>query len=132
MEADVDFILKWNPRRQDLAGWLAQAEAQGHWENVNVQAKAPVSRLNTGHVALDIDVFPMDNSKTHKEGVSRTYKGHDGYAPIAAYLGQEGWCLACDLRDGSMHCQNEFLYTLERVIPNAQRLTSAPAVGPTG
>ena len=91
-----------------------------------VQAKVPVSRLSTGHVALDIDVFPMDNSKTHKEGVSRTYKGHDGYAPIAAYLGQEGWCLACELRDGSMHCQNEFVYTLERVIPNAQKLTSAP------
>ena len=62
----------------------------------------------------------------HKAGVSRTYKSYDGYAPIAAYLGQEGWCLACELRDGSMHCQKEFLYTLERVIPNAQRLTSAP------
>jgi len=34
----------------------------------------------------------MDNSKTKKEGVSRTYKGDDGYAPIAAYLGGEGWC----------------------------------------
>lgn len=35
----------------------------------------------------------MDNSGTKKEKVSRTYKGHDGYAPIAAYLGMEGWCL---------------------------------------
>jgi S-adenosylmethionine hydrolase len=35
----------------------------------------------------------MDNSQTRKEGVSYTYKGYDGYAPIAAYLGQEGWCL---------------------------------------
>ena len=57
-----------------------------------VQAKVPVSRLSTGHVALDIDVLPRDNSKTHTEGVSRTYKSYDGYAPIAAYLGQEGWC----------------------------------------
>jgi len=89
-------------------------------------AKVPVSPLSTGHVALDLDVFPMDNSGTHKEGVSWTYKGHDGYAPMAAYLGQEGWCLACELREGSMHCQNEFLYTLERVIPNARRLTTAP------
>lgn len=88
-------------------------------------AQVPVSPLATGHVALDIDVFPMDNSRTKKEGVSRTYKGHDGYAPIAAYLGQEGWCIACELREGKQHCQKEFLYTLERVLPNAKRLTDA-------
>jgi hypothetical protein len=38
------------------------------------------SALATGHVPLDADVTPLDNSKTSKEGVSRTYKGHDGYA----------------------------------------------------
>jgi hypothetical protein len=32
-------------------------------------------------VPVDIDVAPCDNSKTNKEGVSRTYKGFDGYAP---------------------------------------------------
>lgn len=91
-----------------------------------VNAKVPVSPLSTGHVALDIDVFPMDNSGTMKEGVSRTYKGYDGYAPIAAYLGQEGWCLANELREGKQHSQKEFRYTLERVLPNARRLTEAP------
>lgn len=91
-----------------------------------VNAKVPVTPLKTGHVALDIDVFPMDNSGTKKEGVSYTYKGFDGYAPIAAYLGNEGWCLACELREGKQHCQNEFIYTLERVLPNARRLTDAP------
>lgn len=89
-------------------------------------AEVPVTPLAMGHVALDIDVFPMDNSKTKKEGVSRTYKGFDGYAPIAVYLGQEGWCLGCELREGQQHCQNEFLYTLERAIANARRLTDAP------
>ncbi len=91
-----------------------------------VKAKVPVSELAMGYVALDIDVFPMDNSGTRKEGVSRTYKGVDGYAPIAAYLGEEGWCLACELREGQQHCQKEFLYTLERVLPNARKLTSKP------
>jgi hypothetical protein len=47
-----------------------------------------------GHVALDIDIFPIDNSQTSKEGVSYTYKDYDGYAPIAAYLGTESWCLS--------------------------------------
>ena len=37
-----------------------------------------------GMVPVDIDVTPMDNSKTSKQGVSRTYKGFDGYAPMMA------------------------------------------------
>jgi hypothetical protein len=56
--------------------------------------------LETGHVPLDADVTPFDNSNTRKEGVSRTYKGHDGYAPMAAYLGREGYCLEFELREG--------------------------------
>lgn len=79
-----------------------------------------------GHVALDLDVTPMDHSKTKKDGVSRTYQGFDGYAPMAAYLGQKGWCLALELRDGLAHSQNEFLYVLERVLPRARALTQAP------
>ena len=71
---------------------------------------------------LDIDVFPMDNSGTKKEGVSYTYKGFNGYAPLAAYLGREGWCLACELRPGSQHGQKEFIHYLQRVIPRAKRL----------
>ena len=51
-------------------------------------SKPLLTQLDTGHVPLDCDVFPMDNSQTKKEGVSRTYKGSDGYAPIAAYLVQ--------------------------------------------
>jgi hypothetical protein len=67
------------------------------------------------YVALDIDVFPMDNSRTKKEGVSYTYKGFNGDAPLAAYLGEDGWCLACELRPGSQHGQMEFIHFLERV-----------------
>jgi hypothetical protein len=88
--------------------------------------KAPVTPLSTGHVALDMDVFPMDNSGTDKDGVSRTYKGHDGYAPIAGYLGQEGWCIVCELREGKQHSQSEFVYVLERTIPYARQLTDKP------
>ena len=90
------------------------------------RSEAPITALSTGHVALDMDVFPMDNSNTKKEGVSYTYKGHDGYAPMAAYLGAEGWCLACELREGSQHAQREFGYVLERVVPRARQLTTAP------
>jgi hypothetical protein len=78
------------------------------------------------YVTLDIDVTPMDNSKTKKEGVGWTYKGFVGYAPIAAYLGQEGWCLGFELRPGSQNGQCEFTHFLERVVPRAKRLTRLP------
>jgi hypothetical protein len=89
------------------------------------RAGAPVTPLACGLVPLDIDVFTQDNGKTQKEGVSRTYAGTDGYAPIAAYLGQEGWCLALELREGSHFSSRETEYTLERVLPRAQALTEA-------
>jgi hypothetical protein len=82
-----------------------------------------LARRKLRRTTLDIDVFAMDNSGTRKEGVSYTYKGFSGYAPIAAYLGQEGWCLACELRPGSQHGQKEFVHFLERAVPRARRLT---------
>jgi len=89
---------------------------------------APITALSTGHVALDMDVFPQDNSRTKKEAVSYTYKGYDGYAPMGAYVGNEGWCVCCELRPGSQHAQKEFAYTLERVLPRVRHLTSAPVL----
>ena len=85
-------------------------------------AQAPITPLPTGHVALDMDGFPMDNSRTQKEGVSLTYKGHDGYTPMGAWLGQEGWNIGMELREGSWHGQKEFGYVLERVLVRALAL----------
>jgi hypothetical protein len=90
---------------------------------VVIRCGTSLSPVKQKYVVLDIDVFPMDNSGTKKEGVSYTYKGFDGYAPLAAYLGEEGWCLASELRPGSQHGQKEFIYFLERVVPRAKRLT---------
>ena len=88
------------------------------------KARVTISPLDTGHIPLDCDVFPMDNSKTKKEGVSRIYNGEDGYAPMAAYLGTEGWCLELELREGSQHSQDGFIPFLERIIEKARSLTS--------
>ena len=57
------------------------------------------------YLPVDIDTMAMDNSKTKKEGVSRTYRGYDGYHPILAYVGKEGYLLDSELRPGSQHCQ---------------------------
>jgi hypothetical protein len=55
-----------------------------------------------------------------------SWAGISSYAPIAAYLGQEGWCLAMELRAGDRHSAHETEYTLERVIPRAAALTDRP------
>lgn len=87
------------------------------------KAQVQITPLDTGHVPLDADVFPMDNSGTKKEQVSRTYHNYDGYAPIAAYLGLEGWCLEVELRPGSQHSQEGFVPFMKRVIDRARVLT---------
>ena len=90
--------------------------------------KAPVqitpldTGLDTGHVPLDADVFPMDNSGTKKEQLSRTYHNYDGYAPIAAYLGLGGWCLEVELRPGSQYSQEGFVPFMKRVVERARVL----------
>ena len=83
-----------------------------------------ITPLYTGHVPLDIDVFPMDNSNTKKELVGRTYKNYDGFAPIAAYLGMEGWALEVELRPGVQHSQKDFIPFLDRVLLQARKLTT--------
>ena len=42
---------------------------------------------------VDIDVTPYDESKSHKEGATVTYKNFIGYAPINAHIGMEGFML---------------------------------------
>jgi len=88
------------------------------------KGKAPITALATGHVALDVDVTPLDNSNTKKEGIGWTYKQFDGYAPIAAYLGEEGWALGFELREGTQHSQKETPDFLTRVGGLAKKLVN--------
>ena len=93
----------------------AAAEEQCHWNAALVESSDELLRLHIHcepirvgaqeYVPLDVDVSPFDNSKTKKQGVSRTYKGCDGFAPILAYLGHEGYALAAELREGKQHSQ---------------------------
>ena len=87
------------------------------------QSEAPITAEN-GFVCLDFDTFVMNNSGTKKECVGRTYQGVDGYTPIAAYLGNEGWCLGLALRPGIQHSALETHYFLERVLPRVRELVA--------
>lgn len=82
--------------------------------------------LPCGCVPVDIDVTPFDNSKSHKEGVSRTYKNFDGYAPIMAYIGTEGYLCNTELREGKQHCQNGTPEFLAETIKAAKQFTKKP------
>ncbi len=88
----------------------------------NAPALAPCHR---GRVPLDVDVSPWDNSGTKKEGVACTYKLCDGYAPIFAYLGLEGYLIHSELRPGNQHCQRDTPQFLDRAIALARRVTDA-------
>ena len=81
------------------------------------------SALESGLVPLDLDVTPMDNSKTHKEGVAHTYKGFDGYAPMMAYIGTEGFLANTELREGSQHCQCNTPAFLKQTLRLGHQLT---------
>ena len=80
--------------------------------------------LPTGLVPVDIDVTPFDNSKSCKEGVSRTYKGFDGYAPIMAYIGTEGFLVDTELREGKQHCQQGTPEFLKETLRLSHKMTA--------
>src|SRR5665811_266877 len=88
-----------------------------------------ISHLRTSvgdFLPLDMDVSPFDNSKTQKEGVSRTYKGVDGYAPIFAYLGTEGYLVNLELREGKQHCQKNTPEFINDTLNLIRKITDKP------
>lgn len=91
-------------RMDDIGSSLRDEILNANTEMFDTYGIQP-SALESGLVSLDLDVTPMDNSKTCKEGVSHTYKGFDGYAPMMAYIGTEGFLVNTELREGSQHCQ---------------------------
>ena len=93
-------------------------------------ARAEFGLLPCGWLPLDVDTFAMDNSDTAKDGVGRPYAGVDGYCPLAAYLGTQGYCLELALRPGVQHSAKETEFNFERVIPMAQRLSAAGPKAP--
>src|ERR1700712_5134655 len=76
-------------------------------ETLLTSARPDYGVLPCGWLPLDIDTFAMDNGGTNKQGVGRTYAGVDGYCPLAAYLGSQGFCLELALRPGTQHSSCE-------------------------
>ncbi|SLM33168.1 transposase [Desulfamplus magnetovallimortis] len=97
-----------------------------------IREKAPaISGIKTSagyFIPLDIDVSPFDNSKTQKEKVSRTYKNFDDYAPILAYLGNEGYLVDLKLREGKQHCQKNTPEFIRETLTYVREITQLPVL----
>jgi hypothetical protein len=82
--------------------------------------------LGEDRSVVHIDVSPMDNSGSHKEGVSCTYKQFDGYAPIFAYIGPHGFMLDNQLRPGKTHSNGDGTQEwLDDVLKRAEKVAPA-------
>ena len=114
--------------RQRLDDIAMANETQTLLDDATVEMLSKVDEFGTekteysSYVPLDIDVAVQDNSGSHKEGVSWTYKNVDGYAPIFSYLGTEGYMLANELRNGSQHSAKGAVEFGGRAVDMALRL----------
>ena len=112
-------------RMDDIGDSLRQTILEQNVEMLLANKIQPTALAN-GLVPVDIDVTPMDNSKSKKEGVSRTYKGFDGYAPVMAYIGTEGYAINFELREGKQHCQKGTVEFLLETIKLCHKMTDKP------
>ena len=112
-------------RMDDIGSTLRERILAENVELLRANGIVP-SKMPNGFVPVDIDVTPMDNSKTKKAVVSRTYKGYDGYAPIMAYIGTEGYLVNAQLREGKQHSQCGTPEFLRETIKLCRQITKEP------
>ena len=77
-------------------------------------------------IPIDIDVSVLMNPYSLKEDVGLTYKKVNGYAPIFAYIGTEGYMLANELRPGKQHSEKGAIEFVKRCIKIAVSLGYPP------
>ena len=128
--------LKTIPSPETVRQRLDQLGAEHQQKTIDIALKeicelirkkdAQITPCFQNYVPLDMDVSPFDNSNTKKEGVSFTYKKVDGYAPMFAYLGMEGYCVNVELREGKQHCQNGTPEFIKTAIKHAKNVTQNP------
>lgn len=109
-------------RMDDIGSSIRQQILKENVEMLRANGVHP-SPSKEGYIHVDTDVSPFDNSKTKKEGVSRTYKGCDGFAPIFSYMGREGYLVNEQLREGSQHCQSGTPDYLKETIALCKQIT---------
>lgn len=75
------------------------------------------------YTPLDIDVSVMlQSSCQSRDGVGWTYHQANGYAPIFAYLGTQGYMLANELRPGTQHSAKGAVEFVTRCLNMTKRI----------
>ena len=92
------------------------------------RTEAPITADGV-YVCLDIETFVMNNSATKKEDGSRTYQGIDGYNPMAACFGNQGWNIGLELCPGKQHSAAETHFFMARVYAKLERLSRKLCTG---
>ena len=96
------FGLAYVPARETLRLYLERMEPEQVQEEVeratiSLLKRSTLTPIQTevqSYLPVDVDTSPLDNSKSHKEGVSWTYKQFEGYHPAFSYIGREGYMLS--------------------------------------
>jgi len=96
---------------------------------VNLLENEKLGRIHTvagDLIPIDIDVSVLADPYSHKEDIGWTYKKVNGYAPIFAYIGTEGYMLANELRPGTQHSAKGAIQFIHRCIDLAVALGYSP------
>ena len=115
-------------QRMDEIGKTQREEILGFNTHLLKSNHVEPTALKNGMIPLDMDVTPMDNSNTKKEGVSFTYKKFMGYAPMMAYIGKEGYLVNTELREGKQHCQSGTPEFLRQTMNLCRKITDKPVL----
>ncbi len=124
---DLDKLPSEESLRQNLNRLALNSKTFTAVSNLNTSLLATMNYsaipCETGdYYPLDLDVTPLENSKSKKEGVSCTYKMFDGFAPMMAYLGRIGYLVGSEFREGKQYCQNGTAAFLESAITTSNSL----------
>jgi hypothetical protein len=91
-QIDVDFLIKWNPRRQDKQDWLEQAEQQAIWSNPRDGKRIGIYSIQTTRHWQGYDYQIRQVIRV----IERTIDKH-GQSLLIPDIILEGWWTSLDL-----------------------------------
>lgn len=109
------------PTPQALGSWLKRhgKRSQSFTALSNVNRYLLQSSLNNVKgVTLDIDAFGIESKNTSAKW---TYKGHQGYMPMAGHIAETGGLVHVDFREGNVSPKAnnlEFIHQCASALPN--------------
>ena len=100
-----------HPKRHSASGWMISAAPFGSRSSLKMWRYCVQTASFRQSFRMDLSrcilmSLPLITLKSLKKGYPvPTYKGFDGYAPIMADIGTEGYLINEQLREGKQYCQ---------------------------